>query len=95
MLSGKVLAALVSPSFENVPARLGSHALSEAVNLASLSFLGLIGPFHFILLNLRRVLFFLRTALKKILFIDYKRGRLPRPDIFLFCRILRPRRAGL
>ena len=57
-LSGKVLAAIVSPSFENVPARLGSHALSEAVNLASLSFLGLIGPFHFILLNLRRVFFF-------------------------------------
>ena len=50
-LRGKVFAALVSSSLENVPSCFGSHALSEAVNLASLSFLGLVSPFHFILLE--------------------------------------------
>ena len=50
-LSGKVFAALVSSSLENVPSGVGSHALSESVNLASLSFLGLVSPFHFILLE--------------------------------------------
>ena len=44
-----MLAALVSPSLENVPVCLGSHALSEAVNLAPLSLLGLISPFHLVL----------------------------------------------
>ncbi len=45
-LSGQLFSAFVSSSFQNVSSRGGSHSLSEAVNLASLSFLGLISPLH-------------------------------------------------
>ena len=45
-LRGDVLSALVSSSLEHLSAARGRHSLAEAVNLASLSLLGLIRSFH-------------------------------------------------
>ena len=44
--SGNVLSALVSSSLEHLSAAGRRHSLAEAVDLALLSLLGLICPFH-------------------------------------------------
>ena len=51
-LCRQMLPALVSPSLQDLPSGVGCHALSEAVNFASLSLFGLIGTFHFFFLRL-------------------------------------------
>ena len=45
-LCAEFLSASVATSFKNVSAALGGHSFTEAVNFASLSFLGLVGLFH-------------------------------------------------
>jgi len=45
-LVGQSLSALVSTSFQNFSAGSRCHSLTETVNFALLSFLGLIGSFH-------------------------------------------------
>ena len=45
-LCAEFLSASVATSFENVSAGLGGHSFTEAVDFASLSFLGLVGLFH-------------------------------------------------
>ena len=51
--SGELLSALISSSLPYLSTCRRRHSLSETVNLASLSFFGLISPFHnyFYLLN--------------------------------------------
>lgn len=47
-LSRKLFSALVSSSFKYLSAGGGGHSLSETVYFASLSFFGLVSPFHMI-----------------------------------------------
>ena len=46
-LRGKFGSALVSPSLQNSPSRVGSHSLSEAVHFFARSLFGLIRSLHF------------------------------------------------
>ena len=45
-LSGNMLSALVSSSFQRLSAALRRHSLAKTVHFASLSLLGLIRSFH-------------------------------------------------